>query len=112
MDYLKRSHRHPDGKKVERRLKNSIDIVEKFSQKNGFKLSTSKTSTLQLTKPASPPPIELRLGNIRIQKSETVEYLSLAFDSNFDSKAHIQQLNSECNETLNSMRKVSSTEEP
>ena len=65
---------------------------------------------LHFTKLSIPPPIELRLGNIRIQKSETVKYLGLVFDSKLDWKAHIQQLKSKCNKALNLMRSVSSTE--
>ena len=84
MDDLQISYRHPDWKVVQRKLQDSINIVEKFAQKNGFKFSTSKTSMLHFTKLSIPPPIELRLGNIRIQKSETVKYFGLVFDSKLD----------------------------
>ena len=77
MDDLQISFHHSDLRIVERRLQDIIDIVEKFAKKNGFKLSTSKVSMLYFTKVSSPPPIELRLGNNRIQKSETVKYLGL-----------------------------------
>ena len=80
MDELQMSYRHPIWKVVESMLQDSINIVENFAQKNGFKLSTSKTSMVHFTKMSIPPPIELRIGNIRIQKSETVKYLGLAFD--------------------------------
>ena len=69
-------------------------MSKKFAQKNSFKFSTSKMSMLHFTKLSILPPIELRLGNIRIQKSETVKYLGLVFDSKLDWKAHIQQLKS------------------
>ena len=60
---LQISYRHQDLKVVERKLKDSTKIVKKFTQKNGFKFSTSKTSMLHITKLSIPPPIDLRLGN-------------------------------------------------
>ena len=45
---------------------------------------------LHFTKLSIPPPIELRLGNTRIKKSETVKYLGLVFDSKLEWKARIQ----------------------
>ena len=83
MDDLQISCRHADRRINERRLQNSIDVVEKIAQKNDFKFSTSKTSMLHLTKLSSPPPIELCFGNIRIKKS------GLEFDSKLDLQAHI-----------------------
>ena len=38
------------------KLKDSIKIVEKLAQKNGFKFSISKTSMLHFTKLSIPPP--------------------------------------------------------
>ena len=64
------SYRHPDVRTVKRKLRGSIDIVENVAQNNGFKFSTTKTSMLYFTKLSSPRPIELGLGNIRLQKSE------------------------------------------
>ena len=81
MDELQKSYRHHDRRTVEKKHQESIDIVEKFTQKNGFKLFTSKTSILHFTKLLIPPPIELRLGNNRIKISETVNYLGLVFHS-------------------------------
>ena len=90
---LPKDNRYPtaiqDCRTVERKLQDRVDNVEKFAQKNGFKFSTCKTSMLLFTKLSSPPPIELRLGNNRIQKSETFKYLVLVFDSKFVWKAHI-----------------------
>ena len=60
-----------------------------------------RTSMLHFTKLSIPPPIELRLVNIRIQKSETAKDLGLVFDSELDWNAHIQQLKSKCNKALN-----------
>ena len=65
---------------------------------------------LHFTKLLFPPQNELRLGNTRIQKSETVKYLGLVFDSEPDWKADIQQLNSKFNKALNFIRSVGSTE--
>ena len=107
MDDLQMSCCHPDWKVVQTKLQDSINFVEKFVQMSGFKFSTSKTSMLHFTKQSILPPIELRLGNIRIQKSETVKYLGLMFGSKLDWKPHIQQLKSECNEALNFIRSVS-----
>ena len=89
------------------------EITKKFQESRYFDVySQTKTlaSILHFTKLLIPPPLELRLGNIRIQKSETVKYLGLVFDSKLDWKAHIQQLKSKCNKALNLMRSVSSTE--
>ena len=110
MDDLQITYRHPKWGAVERKLQDNIHIVKKLAQKNGFKFSTSKTSMLPLAKLLIPVPKELRLGNIRIQKSETVKYLGLVFDSKLNCKAHIQQLMPKCYKALNRMRIVSPTE--
>ena len=94
MDDLHISYRHPKWRVVERKLQNSIKIVGKIAQKNGFKFSTSKTYMLHFTKLSILPPIELLLGNIGIQKFETVKYLGLALDSELDWESHIQLLKS------------------
>ena len=65
---------------------------------------------LHFIKLSIPPPIEVRLGNTRIQKSETLKYLGLVFDSKLNCKAHIQHLRYKFNKALNLMRSVSSTE--
>ena len=109
MDDIQISHRHQTWKVVERKLQDSIDIDQKFAQKNGFKFSTSKISVLHFSKLSTPPPIDLRLGNVRIQKSETVKYLGVVFDSKLDWKAHIEQLKKKCIKASNLMRSVSST---
>ena len=110
MDDLQISYRHPNWRIVVRTLQDSINIVKKFAQKNDFKFSTSKTSMLHFTKLSIPLPMELRLGNIRIKKSETVKYLDLVFDSKLDWKAQIQKLRFKCNKALNLMLSVSSNE--
>ena len=68
-DDLQIPYRNPDLKVVQRKLQDSINNVEKFTQKNGFKFSASKASMLQLTKLSNQPSMELRIGNIRFQKS-------------------------------------------
>ena len=75
------SYCYPDWRIVEKKLQDSIHIVEKLAQKNGFKLSTSKSPMLHFTKLSSPPPIEVRRGNVKIQKSETAKkpWLSVRF---------------------------------
>ena len=93
MDDLHISYRHSICRIVERNLQDSIYVVEKFAQKNCFKFSTSKTSMLHFNKLSSPSLIEVQLGNIRFEKSETVKYLGLVFDSELDWKAHVQYSN-------------------
>ena len=110
MDDLQISYRHPSGKVVGINPHDSINFVEKFAHKNGFEFSTSKTSMLHFAKMSIPPSTKLRLFNTRIQKSETLKYFGLMFDSKFDWKAHIQQWKSKCNKALNLMRSVSSTD--
>ena len=43
------SYRNENLKVVERKLQDSIKIVEKFTQKNEFEFSTNKTSMLHFT---------------------------------------------------------------
>ena len=84
MGNLQISYRHPKWKVVERKFPDSVNVVEKFDWNNVFKLSTSKTSMFHFTQLSFWPPIELRLGNIGIKKSETLKYLALVFNSKFD----------------------------
>ena len=90
MDDLQKSYCHPNWRATERKLQESLYIVKNFVQKNGIMFSASKTSILLFTKLSTPPSIELRLGNIRIQRSETVKNLGLVFYSKLDWNAYIQ----------------------
>ena len=58
MKDLQISYRYPNWRVVERKLQDSINIFEKFAQKNGSKFSTRKTSMLRFIKLSVPPPIE------------------------------------------------------
>ena len=49
IDDLQISYRHQNLKVVERNLEDSINIVEKFAQKDGFEFSTSKIFMLHFT---------------------------------------------------------------
>ena len=70
------SYRHLDLKFVEKKKqKESIDIVENLTQKNGSTFSTNKTSMIHFTKIACPPSLELRFESMRLQKSNTAGYI-------------------------------------
>ena len=76
IDDLQITYRHPNCNIIERKLQDCINVVGKFAQKNGIKLSTSKTSMLHFTKLSIPPPKELRPGKIRIQISDILNTLA------------------------------------
>ena len=53
-------------------------------------------------------PLNLQLGNIKLQKSNTVVHLSLVFDSQLDLKAPRKPLKNECDLVSNLMWSVTS----
>ena len=108
VDDLLASLRHQNLRVVERKLQDSINIVEIFAQKNGFKLHKQNVN-VTIYQTVNPPLIELRLGKIRIEKSEAAKHLGLVFDSKLNRKVNIHQFKSKCNKALNLMRSVSLT---
>ena len=105
--------RYPTTIQTRRLLRESsrtVKILSKIHPEERLQFLHKQNICVTLYKLPIPSPIELRLGNVRIQKSETVKYLGLVFDAKLDLKSHIQQLKSKCNKALNRMRSVSSTE--
>ena len=90
MDDIQISYRHPDWRIADRRLQNSIEIVEKIPPEELLQVLRKKTCMLHFMKMSRPLPIELRLSNIEIRTSETVKHLGIVFDSKLDWKDHIQ----------------------
>ena len=97
---------------LQRILNKAINNILDWTKSVGFKLSVEKTQAIMFYKNSrwkQNQDIELKLGNVQIQFSETVKFLGLVFDTHLNWKAHVANVKSKCNNALNLMMKLSHT---
>ncbi|KAG1671734.1 RNA-directed DNA polymerase from mobile element jockey [Nymphon striatum] len=95
---------------IERHLQLSLNKIEKWTNENGFKFSSSKTVSMHfclLTRPHHDP--QLRLGSSPIPLVNSTRFLGLIFDKKLNFLKHMQVLKSKCFKALNLLRILSNT---
>ncbi|KAG1682981.1 RNA-directed DNA polymerase from mobile element jockey [Nymphon striatum] len=95
---------------IERHLQLSLNKIEKWTNENGFKFSSSKTVSMHfclLTRPHHDP--QLRLGSSPIPLVNSTRFLGLIFDNKLNFLKHMQVLKSKCLRALNLLRILSNT---
>ncbi|KAG1677310.1 RNA-directed DNA polymerase from mobile element jockey [Nymphon striatum] len=95
---------------IERHLQLSLNKIEKWTNENGFKFSSSKTVSMHfclLTRPHHDP--QLRLGSSPIPLVNSTRFLGLIFDKKLNFLKHMQVLKSKCLRALNLLRILSNT---
>ncbi|KAG1680025.1 RNA-directed DNA polymerase from mobile element jockey [Nymphon striatum] len=95
---------------IERHLQLSLNKIEKWTNENGFKFSSSKTVSMHfclLTRPHHDP--QLRLGSSPIPLVNSTRFLGLIFDKKLNFLKHMQVLKSKCFRALNLLRILSNT---
>ncbi|KAG1679878.1 RNA-directed DNA polymerase from mobile element jockey [Nymphon striatum] len=95
---------------IEKHLQLSLNKIEKWTNENGFKFSSSKTVIMHfclLTRPHHDP--QLRLGSSPIPLVNSTRFLGLIFDKKLNFLKHMQVLKSKCLRALNLLRILSNT---
>ncbi|KAG1672408.1 RNA-directed DNA polymerase from mobile element jockey [Nymphon striatum] len=95
---------------IERHLQLSLNKIEKWTNENGFKFSSSKTVSMHfclLTRPHHDP--QLRLGSSPIPLVNSTRFLGLVFDKKLNFLNHLKDLKLKCFKALNLLRILSNT---
>ena len=81
MEYLQISHRPQVWKVLNKKAPGQYYYCRKSRSEERLQVLHKQNVYVTFYQTINPPSIELRLGMIIIQKSETVKYLGLMFDS-------------------------------
>ena len=86
---------------IERKLQNCINEIKKWTDKNGFTISTNKTVAMHFCLRKSCCNPELTLGDSPIQFVNENKFLGIIWDSKLTFIPHINYLRKKCFKTLN-----------
>ena len=93
---------------IGRQLQQVINVLSKWSIRNGFKFSTQKTQCVHFyNQRGLHPHPELRLNGVELQYTDTARFLGLIFDYKLTWEAHIRDLRRRCEKSLNILRLLS-----
>ncbi|KAG1705494.1 RNA-directed DNA polymerase from mobile element jockey [Nymphon striatum] len=95
---------------IERHLQLSLNKIERWTNENGFKFSSSKTVSMHfclLTRPHHDP--QLRLGSSPIPLVNFTRFLGLILDKKLNFLNHLKDLKLKCFKALNLLRILSNT---
>ena len=93
---------------IERKLQICLNKLEKWSNENGFRFSTTKTVCVHFCRKRKhhlDP--ELFFAGSKIPVVSQVKFLGLVFDNRLNFKPHIEQLKEKCKKAINLLRVVS-----
>lgn len=77
-------------------LQKTINMLEKWTHRTGFKFSPSKTKIIHFSKRQAQKNIDITLNNTIIEQVNYIKYLGLTFDRKLTWKEHIRQLKNNC----------------
>ena len=96
---------------MERHLQQTLDKIQKWAIRNGFKFSIDKTVCVRFYKsnhakwePGKEP--QFKIGPNAIKCQEQAKFLGLIFDKNLSFKSHINNLKKKCLKALNLLKVV------
>src|SRR5688572_9053635 len=98
---------HRNHKTLQNRIQLSLNAIDKWCNKNGFKISLSKTVGVLLTKKHRISNINIKVGNEPIKIEKTAKFLGVIFDHRLSWKPHIEYVITKCKNRMNLMRAVS-----
>jgi ribonuclease HI len=98
---------HRNHKRLENIIQNSINTIKEWCNKNGFKISTSKTVGVLFTKKRRIPNIKIKLGKDSVKIEKKAKFLGVIFDCRLSWKQHIEYVITKCKNRMNLMRAVS-----
>ena len=97
VDDLQIGYRHSDLRVLKKELQRCLNRISDWTQRNGFKFSTTKTKAMHFTTlPGTHPHPDLKLHNLKIPYAETVKFLGLMWDTKLLWKNHIAKLRADC----------------
>lgn len=95
---------HNNIKILESKIQQSINIICNWCNKNGFKISISKTIGVLFTNKTKVPKINIKVNKQFIKMDNKVKFLGIIFDRKLNWQNHIQYIIEKCQKRLNLMR--------
>ena len=89
------------------KIQKSLDQVSLWCNKNGFKISISKTTAVLFSKSRKSTEINLEINGKKIQHCTTAKILRVIFDKKLTWRAHIEYAANKCTQRLGLLRTVS-----
>jgi hypothetical protein len=98
---------HRNRNKLEQKIQLSLDTINAWCNRNGFKISVGKTIGVLFTKKNKISNICLKVESKTIKIEKTAKFLGVMFDHRLSWKPHIEYLIAKCKKRMNLMRAVS-----
>ena len=98
---------HRNVKILKQKIQLSMNIINNWCNKNGFKISINKTTGVLFSKRSNLSKIDIKIEQQLIKMEDSVKFLGVIFDSKLNWKAHIDYIIEKCKKRLNLMRAIS-----
>ena len=98
---------HRNRNKLQKKIQLSLDAINAWCNRNGFKISVGKTIGVLFTKKGKIGNINVKVGNETIKIEKTAKFLGVIFDHRLSWKPHIDYVIAKCKNRMNLMRAVS-----
>ena len=98
---------HRNIKTLENKIQSSINLIQNWCNKNGFKISMNKTTGVLFSKRNKLSRITIKLDQKQIKIENKVKFLGVIFDSKMSWKPHIDYIVEKCKKRLNLLRAIS-----
>ena len=98
---------HRNHSKLQNIIQLSLNSIYAWCNKNGFKISISKTVGVLFTKKNRVPNTSIKVGDERIKIEKSAKFLGMTFDYRLSWKPHIEYVIAKCKNRMNLMRAVS-----
>src|SRR6218665_2492792 len=94
--------------KLQNKMQLSLNSIDAWCNKNGFKISINKTIGVLFTKKHRIRNTSVKVGNERIKIEKSAKFLGVVFDHKLSWKPHLEYIIAKCKSRMNLMRAVSS----
>ena len=98
---------HRNIKTLENKIQLSINLIQNWCNKNGFKISMNKTTGVLFSKRNKLSRITIKIDQKQIKIENKVKFLGVIFDSKMSWKPHIDYIVEKCKKRLNLLRAIS-----
>lgn len=98
---------HKNIKTIEEKIQTGLNNINKWCNRNGFKISIAKTTGVLFTKTKKPQKIAITLNNQSIKIQSEAKFLGVIFDSRLTWRPHMEYIITKCKKRINLMRAVS-----
>src|SRR6218665_359456 len=98
---------HRNHSKLQNKIPLSLNSIDAWCNKNGFKISISKTVGVLFTKKNRVHNTSIKVGDERIKIEKSAKFLGMIFNHRLSWKPHIEYVIAKCKNRMNLMGAVS-----